>query len=83
MSRSLLSLGNRFNCCFGIVDARNIKMERAEQLQTLLSKIAASMPNAYVSPSCGLEFLPHKEAVAKLKLLSGAVTAFNGGHGNA
>ena len=80
---SLLSLGNKFNCCFGIVDARNIKMERAEQLQLLLSKIAARMPDAYVSPSCGLEFLPHKEAVAKLKLLSGAVSAFDGGRGNA
>ncbi len=79
----LSSLGNKFSCCFGIVDARNIKMERAEQLQPLLTKIAARMPNAYVSPSCGLEFLPHREAVAKLKLLTGAVSAFNGGRGNA
>lgn len=80
---SLLALGKKFNCCFGIVDARNIKMERVEQLQKLLGRIAARMPSAYVSPSCGLEFLPHQDAVAKLKLLASTVTDFNGGHGSA
>ncbi|MGB5106799.1 MAG: hypothetical protein WBP29_09655 [Candidatus Zixiibacteriota bacterium] len=75
---SLMGLSNKFICCFGIVDARNIKMEREDQLQTMLNRIAATAPNAYVSPSCGLEFLPHRDAVAKVQILARAVKAFNG-----
>ncbi len=79
----LLSLSDKFVTCFGIVDARNIKMEREDQLQELLKKIAGRRADAYVSPSCGLEFLPHRDALAKLKLLSRAAGAFNGVHVNA
>lgn len=79
---ALLVLGEKFDCCYGVVDARNIKLERENQLQPLLKKIAARSPNAYVSPSCGLEFLPHWDAVAKLRLLTSAVSAANGGRGD-
>ena len=78
-----MALGNKFVPCFGIVDARNIKMESEESLQKTLKQIAAKAPNAYVSPSCGLEFLPHRDALAKIRLLAKAVKSFNGGAKNA
>lgn len=80
---TLMALGNKFVPCFGIVDARNIKMESEESLQKTLKQIAAKSPNAYISPSCGLEFLPHRDALAKIRLLAKAVTSFNGGANNA
>lgn len=79
----LLSLDKKFNCGFGIVDARNIKMEDKSSLMKQMEKIAAKLPDAYISPSCGLEFLPHREARTKLDLLTNAVSAFNGGRKNA
>ena len=80
---SLISLGGKFKCCFGIVDARNIKMEEPAQLQKTLKRIAAQNPDAYISPSCGLEFLPHREALAKIRLMTKAVAETNGGSKNA
>ena len=80
---TLFQLSGKFQCCFGIVDARNVKMESDGQMAGLLKKIAARCLDAFISPSCGLEFLPHREALAKLHLLAGAVSAFNGGRVNA
>jgi len=74
-----LNLDSAHNRCFGIIEARNVKLERPEQVRSQLELISARHPDAYVSPSCGLEFLPHRDALAKLSLLGGAVRAFRGG----
>lgn len=74
-----LNLDSAHNRCFGIIEARNIKLERPEQVRAQLERISGRHPDAYVSPSCGLEFLPHRDALAKLSLLGSAVRAFRGG----
>lgn len=74
-----LNLETAHNRCFGIIEARNVKLERPEQVRSMLELISSRHPDAYVSPSCGLEFLPHRDALAKLSLLGSAVRAFRGG----
>ena len=56
----------------GLVDARNTKLESAPEIIAQIKKIAAAVPlnRLWVSPNCGLEFLPHEAAVKKLRLLS-------------
>ena len=66
------------NACFGVIEARNIKLEKMEVLQKTYRKIAAAYPDAYISPSCGLEFLPHASALEKVNLLGESVKSFNG-----
>ncbi len=55
----------------GLVDARNTKMESAGDLAAVLKRAAQRIPagKLWLSPSCGLEFLPHDRAVAKLRLV--------------
>lgn len=61
----------------GCLDARNTKLEQPAAVQKLLARIADAVcpDEIYVSPNCGLEFLPHDRALAKLKLLSSIVAA--------
>ena len=53
---------------FGIVDARNTKMETVEQIVSALDRIRRVVPldRLYVNPSCGLEYLPRERAREKL-----------------
>ena len=54
---------------FGIVDARNTRMETPEQVREAIRRIAEFIPaeRLYVNPSCGLEYLPREVAFEKLK----------------
>jgi 5-methyltetrahydropteroyltriglutamate--homocysteine methyltransferase len=56
---------------FGIVDARNTRMETVEELQTAIRRVSAVVPldRLMVAPSAGLEFLPHGVARRKLQQL--------------
>ena len=64
----------------GCFDARNIKLEpKSELLDTYKKLVAQNRPEVFVSPSCGLEFLPHSDAVAKLKWMVQTVKEFNSG----
>jgi 5-methyltetrahydropteroyltriglutamate--homocysteine methyltransferase len=64
----------------GCFDARNIKLEsKAELLAIYKRLVSQNRPEIFVSPSCGLEFLPHSDAVAKLKWMVKTVKEFNGG----
>jgi 5-methyltetrahydropteroyltriglutamate--homocysteine methyltransferase len=58
----------------GLVDARNTKMETEKTLAATLARAMQHIApeRLWVSPSCGLEFLPHDRALAKLRLLSRA-----------
>ncbi|HEV2387165.1 MAG TPA: hypothetical protein VGS20_07905 [Candidatus Acidoferrales bacterium] len=55
----------------GVVDGRNTKLERPEdvarQVARMLPRIARA--RAWLGPSCGLEYLPRDRARAKLELL--------------
>ena len=62
----------------GIMDARNTKMETADQLVDSVRRISQNVPldNLYVCPSAGLEFLPRVTAKEKLvRLVEGAKQA--------
>ncbi|HXF49726.1 MAG TPA: methylcobamide--CoM methyltransferase [Verrucomicrobiae bacterium] len=64
----------------GCLDARNIKLEPKAELFSIYKKLASqNRPEIFVSPSCGLEFLPHSDAVAKLKWMVKTVKEFNAG----
>jgi 5-methyltetrahydropteroyltriglutamate--homocysteine methyltransferase len=64
--------------CFGVVDARNIKLEQESILRQKCEQINSLFPDAYVSTSCGLEFLPHASALEKIRLLGRTVKQFRG-----
>lgn len=54
----------------GIVDARNTKMEKEEDLRKLLASVEKNRDKIkYINPSAGLEFLPYETAVRKLELV--------------
>ena len=63
----------------GCLDARNTKMEDEKEILQLIDKVSRKIPpdKIYISPSCGLEFLPHENALKKIKLLSSIATKFN------
>jgi 5-methyltetrahydropteroyltriglutamate--homocysteine methyltransferase len=60
---------------FGIVDARNTRLETAEQVRADIARVTDLVPpeRLYVNPSCGLEYLPRETAFEKLKnMVNGA-----------
>ncbi len=64
--------GSSKTLALGLVDGRNTKLEDAQvvarQLETLLRNEAST--RTYLSPSCGLEYLPRDRAQLKLKHLA-------------
>jgi len=62
----------------GCLDARNTKLESVTELHALFNVVAKRTPldRLYVNPNCGLEFLPHRQALAKVKRLVEAVHTF-------
>ena len=61
----------------GCMDARNTKLESINELRTIFRAVEKLVPSdrLYVSPNCGLEFLPHSQALAKLQRLVKAARA--------
>lgn len=68
---------------FGIVDARNTKMESAEEIVAQVRRVSEFVPaeRLCVNPSCGLEYLPREVAFEKLKRLVDGVQAAEPGVG--
>jgi len=64
----------------GLVDGRNTKLEDPSTLARELERMAARLKasRAYLTPSCGLEYLPRDRALLKLKHLSTIKKAFLG-----
>lgn len=58
----------------GVLDARNTRLESVEEIKRLIGQAAQAIPaeRLWLSPNCGLEFLPHGSAVKKLKRLKEA-----------
>jgi 5-methyltetrahydropteroyltriglutamate--homocysteine methyltransferase len=54
---------------FGIVDARNTRLESSEEIAESVRRVSEVVPTErlYVNPSCGLEYLPRETAFEKLK----------------
>ena len=63
----------------GCLDARNTKLESVRDLHALFTEVRKLVPlnRLYVNPNCGLEFLPHAQALAKVKRLVDAVRSYN------
>ncbi len=64
-------MGSRKPLCLGIVDGRNTKLEDPDAVAGTVKSLSARLPSGpvYLSPSCGLEYLPRERAFAKLALL--------------
>lgn len=62
----------------GCLDARNTKLESVNELHALWNVVKKRVPldRLYVNPSAGLEFLPHPQALAKIRRLVEAVRAY-------
>jgi len=68
----IASNGTARTLALGLVDGRNTRLENAAAVARQLEKLArgADLKRAYLSPSCGLEFLPRDRARQKLKHLA-------------
>jgi len=62
----------------GCLDARNTKLESVKDLHAIFDVVTQLVPadRLYVNPNCGLEFLPHAQALAKLNRLGEAVRSY-------
>ena len=62
----------------GCLDGRNTKLESVSELHVLFNVIKKLTPlnRLYVNPNCGLEFLPHTQAQAKMQRLVEAVRTY-------
>lgn len=65
---------------FGLVDARSTRMDSPgwlqERMATLADAGAVHWPVCWITPSAALEFLPYKNAIAKMRLIGEAVGRF-------
>lgn len=61
----------------GILDARNVRMESVEQIGKTVTDASArvSMDRIYLTPSCGLDYLPRETAIAKLRRMAEGAAA--------
>ena len=62
----------------GCVDGRNTKLESIEDIHALLDTVRKLIPldRVHLNPKCGLEFLPHTQAKAKLERLGEAARSY-------
>jgi len=67
----VVAVGSQKPLAFGMVDARSTKLEDPEELAHQIDRmmLRTKAEVCYLSPSCGLEYLPRDRALAKLKLL--------------
>ena len=77
-----LRSGGSKKLALGLVDGRNTRLEDASVAAKQLERIArgAGLDRAYLTPSCGLEYLPRDRALLKLKLLATIRKTFVGSH---
>ncbi len=61
----------------GLVDARNTKLEDVGTLKGEIALFVKAIPaeRLWLSPNCGLEFLPHDRALKKLRILQEAAAS--------
>jgi 5-methyltetrahydropteroyltriglutamate--homocysteine methyltransferase len=78
---TLLDSGADCSFCFGIANARNLKLETPHDLMDEMKEVADRLDGKdfWISPSCSLEFLPQDYAQRKLKVLTDAARSFGRG----
>ncbi len=61
----------------GILDARNVRMESVEQISKTVMDVSnrVSLDRIYLTPSCGLDYLPRETAIAKLRRMAEGAAA--------
>ena len=71
LAERVAAVGSQKSLGLGVIDGRNTRMETAEQVAPILDKVLPHVRGevAYLSPSCGLEYLPREKAEAKLRLM--------------
>jgi 5-methyltetrahydropteroyltriglutamate--homocysteine methyltransferase len=64
----------------GLIDGRNTRLEKADEIARQIEKILKSVKSdgAYLTSSCGLEYLPRDRAQLKLKHLKTVKDTFGG-----
>ncbi len=67
---------------FGLVDARNTRLEKTDELLVQMERIvhhsSEQAADCWLTPSASLEFLPYQASIAKMKLMTTAVREFCG-----
>ena len=73
--------GSTKELALGVIDARNTKLETAERVFPILDRVlpALKASHVYLTPSCGLEFLPRDRARQKLETIKRLRDAYLGG----
>jgi 5-methyltetrahydropteroyltriglutamate--homocysteine methyltransferase len=82
----IAELGCEKDLWLGVVDGRNTKMEREEEVLAVMKKVLskADSRRVFIMPSCGLgEYLPRRVAFRKLVLVSRVVGRWKGEQGQA
>ncbi len=77
------SRGSNRELALGLVDGRNTRLEDVAIVARQLERLAKGLPaaQAYLSPSCGLEYLPRDRAQSKLQHLRLLKKTFLGSRG--
>jgi 5-methyltetrahydropteroyltriglutamate--homocysteine methyltransferase len=77
LSRAIQERGSTKTLSLGLIDGRNTKLETFETVFPVLDAVLPRLGNqAYLSSSCGLEYLPRDRARAKLGALRGLRDAY-------
>jgi 5-methyltetrahydropteroyltriglutamate--homocysteine methyltransferase len=73
-------LGSDKAIAFGLIDGRNTRMERTEEILPILRRALPKVKGAtsYLTSSCGLEYLPRDKAQLKLKKMAAVRAEFAG-----
>lgn len=78
----IADLGSVKPLALGLIDARNTKLETKESVFPVLDAVLPALKTGptYLTPSCGLEFLPRARARLKLETLKRLRDDYLGGH---
>ena len=73
-------LGSDKAIAFGLIDGRNTRMDRMEEILPILRRTLPKVKGSpsYLTPSCGLEYLPRDKAQLKLKKMAAVRAEFAG-----
>lgn len=80
LSDLIARLGSDKAIAFGLIDGRNTRLERPEEVLPILSKALPKVKGCpvYLTTSCGLEYLPREKAYLKLKQMAAMRAEFMG-----
>ncbi len=82
LPRLIAEAGSSKPLGLGLIDGRNTRLEARETVFPVLDQVLPKLATGwgYLTPSCGLEFLPRERARAKLETMRRLRDAYVGGH---